>query len=294
MTTHLHAIVLAAGEGSRVRSLTKNADGVCVPKQFFAVDGQRTMLGWTLDRATRLVPKERVVVVVAKEHDGWWRRDLADLPAENVVIQPFNRGTAVGLLLPFLKVLQRDPQARVVVLPSDHHVADEEALERTIHEALGAVHLDGKRVVLLGAVPQEPDTEYGWIAASGAVDGLREVTAFVEKPDRETARALMDGGAILNTLILVADGASLLGLFTAHLPGVLDALLRWRDDARVPERELEDLYRSLPAHDLSRDVLRLSCERLSVLPVLDSGWSDLGTPDRLRHFHRQHTAPMAS
>ena len=290
MTTHLHTIILAAGEGSRVRSLTKNADGVSIPKQFFAADGHRTMLRWTLDRAMRLVPKERVVVVVAREHDGWWHHDLAELPPENVVIQPLNRGTAVGLLLPFVKVLQRDPQARVLVLPSDHHVADEAALERAIHEALAAVHVDGKRVVLLGAVPREPDAEYGWIVPRGAVDGPREVAAFVEKPDRETARTLMDRGAILNTLILVADGASLLGLFATHLPAVLDALLSWRDGARMPERELEDLYRSLPVHDLSRDVLRLSCEQLSVLPVLNSGWSDLGTPDRLRLFHRQASA----
>ena len=113
MTKHLYTIILAAGEGTRVRSLTKNADGVCVPKQFSVVDGHRTMLHSTLGRATRLVPNDRVVVVVAEEHRRWWRQDLAELPPENIVVQPLNRGTAIGLLLPFLKVLQRDPLAQV-------------------------------------------------------------------------------------------------------------------------------------------------------------------------------------
>jgi mannose-1-phosphate guanylyltransferase len=294
MTTHLYTIVLAAGEGTRVRSLTRNAEGVSVPKQFSVVDGHRTMLDWALSRATRLVPKERVVVVVAKEHERWWRRDLAGLPPENIVIQPCNRGTAVGLLLPFLKVLQRDPQAQVLVLPSDHQVENEKTLHEAIVEALRAVSLDSRRVVLLGAFPLEPDTEYGWIVPHGALDGIRGVAMFKEKPDKRTARALMDRGAVLNTLILVAAGRSLLHLYTRHLPGLLGELVSWRDNARVPERELEQLYQSLPTRDLSRDVLSLSCENLAVLPVVNCGWSDLGTPARLGLFQRQQSSASSA
>ena len=319
MTTHLYTIILAAGEGTRVRNLTRNADGVCVPKQFSVVDGHRTMLHWALSRATRLVPKERVVVVVASEHERWWRQDLAGLPPENIVIQPRNRGTAAGLLLPFLEVLQRDPQAQVLVLPSDHHVENEETLQLAILEALTAVHLGRSRVVLLGAFPQEADTEYGWIVPLAPrehvsprlaeaemirkaleekgqllycqpIDRIRGVATFAEKPDKETARTLMDRGAVLNTFILVAAGRSLLHLYTRRLPGLLGEILTWRDKARVPERELEQLYQSLPNHDFSRDVLSPSCAELSVLPVANCGWSDLGTPDRLRLFHRQQAS----
>lgn len=290
MTTHLYTIILAAGEGTRVRSLTKNAEGICVPKQFSVVDGQRTMLHLALDRATRLVPRERVVAVVAQEHGSWWRQDLAELPPENVVIQPRNRGTAVGLLLPFLKVLQRDAQAQVLVLPSDHGVENEETLRRAILEALRAVRRNSSQVVLLGAFPREPDTEYGWIVPRGPLDGIRGVATFIEKPDRETACILMDRGAVLNTLILAAAGRSLLHLYTRHLPGLLGDFLTWRDNAQAADRELGQLYQSLPIYDFSRDVLRLSCENLSVMPVANCGWSDLGTPARLRLFHRQHTA----
>jgi len=290
MTKHLYTIILAAGEGSRVRGLTKNADGVCVPKQFSVVDGHQTMLHSTIRRATRLVPNDRVVVVVAKEHSRWWCEDLASLPPDNVVIQPRNRGTAIGLLLPVLKVLQRDPEARIVVLPSDHHVEDEQTLQRSIVEALGVVNLDAGGVVLLGALPQEPDTEYGWIVPRGTRDSIRGVVSFVEKPDLKTARTLLDRGALLNTLILVAAGRSLLHLYTRHLPGVLGELLTWRDEATVPDRELAHLYTSLPTHDLSRDVLTRSCDELSVLPISDCGWDDLGTPTRLRRFQTEQAS----
>lgn len=291
MTKHLYTIVLAAGEGTRVRNQTRNAEGVCVPKQFSVEDGHRTMLHWTLDRATRLVPKKRVVVVVAKDHERWWRHELGDLPQENVVIQPRNRGTAAGLLLPLLKVLQRDPQAQVLVLPSDHHVEDEEQLERAIREAVNVARVS-HRVVLLGAFPQEPDPEYGWIVPRGPLDGLQGVAAFAEKPDKETARTLMNQGAVLNTLILAAAGRSLLHLYTRHLPGLLGDFLTWRDKAPVPERDLEQLYQILPVHDFSDDVLRLSCEDLSVLPIVNCGWSDLGIPARLRRF-RERQAPVS-
>ena len=290
MTTHLYTIILAAGEGTRVRSLTQTADGVHVPKQFSVSDGSRTMLQWTISRATRLVPKRRVVVVVAEGHRRWWREDLADLPQENIVVQPLNRGTAVGLLLPFLRVLQRDPDARIVVLPSDHHVGDEEALRRAILEALEAVSFDNRRVVLLGALPERPETEYGWIVPHDSLDSVRDVAAFVEKPGEEMARTLMDRGALLNTLILVAAGRSLLHLYTRHLPGVLGELLNWRDNARRLDGELGHLYRSLAIHDFSRDVLTHSCDSLSVLPIASCGWSDLGTPARLQLFQREQAS----
>ena len=294
MTKHLYTIILAAGEGTRVRNLTKNADGLCVPKQYSVVDGHRTMLQSTLGRATRLVPDERVVVVVAEDHRRWWREDLDGLPPENIVVQPLNRGTAIGLLLPFLKVLQRDPQARVLVLPSDHHVADEETLQRAISDALEAVDSDGSGIVLLGALPQEPDTEYGWIVPRGTLDSVRGVVTFIEKPDIETARTLLERGALLNTLILVAAGRSLLHLYTTHLPLVLGELLTWRDNAMVPDRELAQLYTSLPSHDLSRDVLTRSCDELSVLPTSNCGWSDLGTPARLRLFQTEQASAFAT
>ncbi|HET6372491.1 MAG TPA: sugar phosphate nucleotidyltransferase [Candidatus Polarisedimenticolia bacterium] len=273
MPEHLYAIVLAAGDGTRVRGLTKNAHGLPAPKQFSVVAGNRTLLGATVDRASRLVSEEHIVVVVAEEHRCFWSRDLASHSPENVVVQPSNRGTAAGLLLPFLEVLQRDPQAQILVLPSDHHVENEEPLARAMVEAVEVARRD-RRVVLLGAFPEEPDTEYGWIVPDGTLDGCRGVSHFIEKPDGRTARDLMARGGLLNTLILAADARTLLHLYARHLPELLGELLERRGD-------LADIYRRLPLRDLSRHLLAPSCDALAVVPVADCGWSDVGTPERL-------------
>src|SRR5262245_33382827 len=121
------AIVLAAGEGTRLRELTTR-EGVPTPKQFCSLRGGRSLLGDALARATRVVPRKRVIVIVAEEHRPYWSTDLRGLPAENVIVQPRNRGTAPGILLPLLTVLERDPGARVAILPSDHFVEREPVL----------------------------------------------------------------------------------------------------------------------------------------------------------------------
>lgn len=120
---HLWAVVLAAGDGIRVRAWTKDPSGAPIPKQYCCFWGAKTMLGWALERATALVPPERVAVIVADQHRGFWQKELLGLPAENVVVQPRNRGTTAGVLLPVPQILlRRDPQARFLVLPSDHYV----------------------------------------------------------------------------------------------------------------------------------------------------------------------------
>jgi mannose-1-phosphate guanylyltransferase len=120
--------VLAGGSGTRLSSLTTDGSGAVVPKQYCSLHGGRSLLGDALARAARLVGCDRTVVVVAREHEPFWCRELADLPGVQPLVQPANRGTAAGVLLPLLAVLQRDPDAQVTLLPSDHFVGDEASL----------------------------------------------------------------------------------------------------------------------------------------------------------------------
>lgn len=228
---HLWAIILAAGEGRRLGSLTRDDQGSSVPKQYCAFDGSETMLRWTVKRAARVVPVDQIVTVVAAQHRRWWRRELFDLPPENVVAQPRNKGTAVGLLLPLTEVLKRDPLATVVVLPSDHHVADEKILQQAILAAFRAVDADDGRVVLLGIAPRDSDADYGWIMTSDSEGPVQRVASFVEKPAPELARRLMEQGGLLNSMIIAASGATLLRLYARSVPLLLDRFTTWRDRA---------------------------------------------------------------
>ncbi len=281
----LWAIILAAGDGTRVSALTTDAMGSVVPKQFCSFGGEKTMLRWALDRARSIVPSDHVVTVVAEQHRQFWAADLAGVSPENIVVQPRNRGTAAGLLLPLLHVVLRcDAQPRIVVLPSDHYVAEERVLCRTLRKAVLSLRGDDKRVVLLGMSPSTFDPEYGWIVPSATSSGaLSDVSRFVEKPDLEAARELMERGALVNAFTMLGDAAALLRLYEETLPVLLATFLHGLRDG-VAWDGLEELYARIPTADFSRDVLERSIHGVSVLPVPECGWSDLGTPARIHMF----------
>ena len=116
----LWGIVLAGGEGTRVREFLSQLCGGRGLKQFCAVVGRRSMLEHTLARVERLIPRERMLVVVCQDHRPEASQQLAHWPQENVVWQPANRDTAPGILLPLAHISHRDPLATVAVFPSDH------------------------------------------------------------------------------------------------------------------------------------------------------------------------------
>src|SRR5688572_14911561 len=135
MQQNTWALVLAAGEGSRLRTLTTDSNGLAVPKQFCSLQGGPSLLQEALHRAQAVVPRERICTVVAEQHRRWWQGALWWLPAANIFVQPRNRGTAVGILMPVLRILARDPLARILFLPADHYVRDEEILSRSLRTA---------------------------------------------------------------------------------------------------------------------------------------------------------------
>ena len=105
------ALVLAGGEGSRVRSLTTTAPGVSIPKQFCWLRGGSSLLEDALRRVRSIAPDHWICVAVAAQHQRWWLKSLSGLPVKNVVVQPKNCGTASGILLPLLQIVDSDPNA---------------------------------------------------------------------------------------------------------------------------------------------------------------------------------------
>ncbi len=284
ITSKSWAIVLAAGEGTRLRELTTRG-GVSTPKQFCSLRGGRSLLGDALSRAARIVPRKRIVVVVAEEHRAFWEPELRDLPAENTVVQPRNRGTAAGILLPLLHVLERDPEARVALLPSDHFVEKEYVIESSLRIALESLDDLGEGVTLLGITPDAPETGYGWIVPVASEKLVRPVARFVEKPDAPGASELLARGGLWNSFLMAALGPSLVQLYERRLPGLL---ARFRAAFAVPAQGSEAraariaaLYEELDSTDFSRDLLQGSEERLRLEVVPPCGWTDLGTPERV-------------
>lgn len=274
------SIVLAAGAGRRLAALTGG-----VPKQFWRPDYGPSLLATTLARLAPLAEPERTVVIVDDSH----RSHVASLSrdiAGTVLFQPTDRGTATGVLMALMPVLEADPNAIVIVTPSDHGVLDDERFRRGVLEAAGVAQ-SGESVVLFGVKPTRANGDYGWIVPECAIGraGLRPVRTFVEKPPASMARQLLDSGAVWNTMIVVATAAALRTLYAQFLPELarlFEAALQLAPTDR--ECFLSSAYPSLRSWDFSRDLLTPARNLLVYTWPEEIGWSDLGTPDRLQSW----------
>jgi mannose-1-phosphate guanylyltransferase len=285
------AIVLAGGEGSRLHGLTTDASGVTVPKQFCSLTGGQSLLVETLQRAASVVEPDHICVVVAAQHRRWWEPMLSEMPKSNIILQPSNRGTGNGVLLPLLHILARDPSAHIVLLPSDHYVRDEPALASTLRLAAGALEDQPDQVLLLGMHPDDADPDLGYIVPGHKIGpNTSTVDRFVEKPSGAAARQLLDQGALWNALIIATRARALLGLFMTRLPDVVANMhSAVAEDLRSSPNALATaiVYRDLPKIDFSSQILQGAETKLRLVEANHCGWSDLGTPKRLGETLRE-------
>lgn len=203
----LWSIVLAGGEGERLRPFVGRRLGRAVPKQYCTFVGTRSMFQHTLDRATQLSRPEHTLAVIAQAHRETALAQLAGRPSIDVIAQPINRDTAVGILLAVTHVYTHDPEAMVVVFPSDHFVRPEQQFLGAVRSAVTAAGQLEDQLVLLGVVPDGLGLDYGWITQGQElcrVGGhtVRSVRAFVEKPDLPEAERVRASGALWNTMVV--------------------------------------------------------------------------------------------
>ena len=284
---HLWVVVLETGESSRSEPETSSAEPPIVPKPFRSLDGRRTIFGRALERAARIVPRRRLVAAVLECHRRWWRGELTGLPSENVVVLPRDRGTGTAILSAFLSIFFRfDSEARILVLPSEQYVGDEKVLRQALEEACEAADGLESRGVLLGIQPENIDANHEWILSCSSVEsGAREVISVIEKPWCVEPADLKEAGGLWNSFMFVANVTAMFRLFETSVPWLMQAMLPVaRQGGGLQPEALRALYSSLPATDFSRDILQVSPELFSVVPVPPCGWIDLGSPSRVNRF----------
>ena len=289
-------IVLAGGEGKRLQPFISRFRKEVLPKQYVNFIGTRSMLEHTLDRAEKLIPRHLIFTVVGRNHldHAEVQRQLSSRPRGIFIVQPENKETLPGVLLPLMHLYRRYPESSVVVFPSDHFIAeeDEDLFMLYVGRAFRAVECDPSQLVLLGVEPDRLEPEYGYILPDGRDPrleslGIRRVNSFVEKPDPSVARELIQQGALWNTMVIVFRTKTLLEMVQVMAPklykafqGISEAIgtfhLRDRVDHAYAQMEsmnfsttiLQGLRPQLPWH-------------LSVLPMREVLWSDWGSAERV-------------
>ena len=192
------------------------------------------------------IGREQILVPLTKKHAEFYLGEPGIRPSQRIV-QPSNKGTAPPILYALLSIEQSDPEAIVAILPCDHHYSDDRAFTSVLESAFELASANTDRVVLLGAIPHGPETEYGWIGLGAAAGGDPEIAAFhvrdfCEKPSSHLATQLFERDSLWNTFVMVGHVRGFLEMVRAARPGVLDTFNGHRlwngTEAYIPELAL--------------------------------------------------------
>lgn len=293
-TLNRWAIVLAGGEGERLRPLVESWLGHARPKQYCRFVPPASMLERTLARAECLVPRERILTVVGREHDAYLedQRTLGRL-----LVQPQDRGTLPGVLLPLAHILAEDPDSMTYLFPSVHHVEPDGRFLELVARAGDLAETVDEGLVLLGAIPDRPEEEYGWIepgrwtsVSEGSVMVSR-VRGFVDMPGRRQARRLFHRGSLWNSAVIAARSRALWNLARELVPGIVERFALFLDvvcavnAGRAPDHDLSlaaaHVYGRMEAADIRRDLVQEVPDRATVVALEGVRWSAWGDPAQM-------------
>jgi len=278
-------LALAGGEGVRLSEYVERRFGRRIPKQYCCLLGNRSMLEHTLERLNKLTPASRTMTVIGTHHRELASPQLAD-KSDHVVRQPSARDTGLALYVALAMIKRWTPNAIVTITPTDHYVAPSARYVEQVRAMRGVAARMRDTVVILGAKPNEPDPELGYLSLGEQlteIPQVRRLVGFVEKPSVALAKDLSAKGALWNTMVTCATVDALWDLGRQTEPQLLDIL-----DSLVPligtkdeEDAIDYIYRAFLPVSFSRDMLERAPRRLAAMELEGVEWSDWGRPERI-------------
>lgn len=273
---HHYVVILAGGIGSRLwpKSL------IAKPKQFLDVlHTGKTLLRQTFERFTSFIKPENIFIATTEEYADLAQQQIPELQSENIIREPSRKSTAPCVAYISMKLLAKDPEANLIVAPSDHLILDIDEFKKSILNALDfSAQLNA--LVTLGVKPLYPNTGYGYIQyeTREVASDIYKVKTFTEKPNLELAKVFLESGEFLwNSGIFIWRVKSVLNAIEKHLPELYEVFDAERELFNLPE-EQEAIKRIYPlCTNISIDfAIMEKSENVYVIPT-SFGWSDLGT-----------------
>lgn len=275
--SHIFTLVLAGGSGTRFWPASRKSR----PKQVLGMgpDPSLPLIAHTLRRVEALCPTEQMIVATGEALIDVTRRALPALGPDNFIAEPVARNTAPCIAWAAQIIARRDPEAVVMVLPSDQHIENEPEFRRILQQALD--HASRGVITTVGITPTRPETGYGYIEAERPLAaGVLAVERFVEKPDFATAeRYVASGKHFWNSGMFFFRARDMLSAVEQHLPAVHEALQQIAAAAErgadAERQATQQAFARMPSISIDHGVM----EKVSGLAVVPGsfGWSDLGS-----------------
>ncbi len=274
MNKNYYAVIMAGGVGSRFWPVSTQDN----PKQFHDMLGTgKSLIQNTFERLLKIIPKKNIMIATNQRYKSLVLSHLGEIEECQILLEPVMRNTAPCVLYSALKIRDLNPDAVMVLAPSDHYIENEEEFVRNIDTAFKACE---KQDILmtLGIRPSNPNTGYGYIKWEPSETEIKKVQKFTEKPDLETAKQfLKEGDYLWNAGIFVWSVKSILSAFSNSLPDMV-SILKGGESIWNSNREVEFINNNYEKCDnISIDYgIMEGAKNVYTLPV-EFGWNDLGT-----------------
>jgi mannose-1-phosphate guanylyltransferase len=267
---------MAGGIGSRFWPKSRTS----YPKQFLDIlNTGKTLIQWTYERYLDFIPRENIYIVTSEEYVPIIEKQLPAIPAENVIAEPSRKNTAPCIAYISFKLMQKNPNASLIVAPSDHVVLDKEAFKNVSLQALDFAN-HTKSFVTLGIKPNHPNTGYGYIQYEtlAVADNIYKVKTFTEKPNLELAKTFIASEDFLwNAGIFIWRVRDILHAFEKYQPEMYELFAAEKEKFNTPaeSKAIDEIYPLCTNVSIDYAIM----EKASNVYVIPSsfGWSDLGT-----------------
>jgi mannose-1-phosphate guanylyltransferase len=296
----LYAIILSAGEGAKFQPVIQQWIGDTRPKQYCSFFGRQSLVRQTINRAKSLVPVNNIYTVIGSNH-RMFIEDNQQMDG-HFIEQPVVKGNATSLYLGLSHILQKDPNATVMVFPADHFIHPEEHFLFHMYRAAAFARCAPELLYLMGAVPDSADVDYGWLKpdyenhwdlfGDDSSEPLR-IDQIYNNPNRQFAEFFFDQGYYWNTMIFTAAARTLDELGRKSMPELMEnldvyqytrnAVKKGECHPNLPNTLLEQMYEEMDTHDICTTILKQFKDTSAIIPMNSVDWNEWDKPERVMH-----------